>query len=85
MPRRPGIVRVCGTTAAGVNLWPHGVCSTSIVGDWIAVSSEAPPYAAYSSRAPHYEAPSYHARCPYCGTARKPFTYVNCINCGAPA
>lgn len=26
-----------------------------------------------------------HGRCPYCGTARKPFTYVNCINCGAPA
>ena len=85
MPRRrPDIVRVCSTTTDFS--WPHGVCSTSLLGSYAAISST--PYAPctdYSSRAPHYEAPSYHARCPYCGTARKPFTYVNCINCGAPA
>jgi len=87
MPRRrPAIVRACSTVAS-VDLWPHGVCSTSLVGAYT-ISSVPYSYAPctdYSSRAPHYEAPSYHARCPYCGTARKPFTYVNCINCGAPA
>lgn len=76
--------------STGGNIGPPrwAVTSTSplsAVGDWFAYSSVAPSYAAYSTRAPHYEAPSYHARCPYCGTARKPFTYVNCINCGAPA
>jgi hypothetical protein len=65
-----------------------GVCSTSLVSEaWMTVTSEAhPSLATYSTRAPHYEPPKpYHAKCPYCGTHRKPFTYMNCINCGAPA
>ena len=85
MRRRPQVIRACSTVA----LWPHGVCSTSLVGNWDAISST--PYRAtcsseFSTRGRNDEAPTpYHARCPYCGTARKPFTYMNCINCGAPA
>lgn len=69
--------------------WDYvGVCSTSLIGSLIISSTpfRAVPCTDYSTRAPHYEPPKpYHARCPYCGTARQPFTYVNCINCGAPA
>lgn len=67
--------------------WPV-MCSTRMVGefDYACFSTVAPFVPGNSSsESPAEISPSYHARCPYCGTARKPFTYVNCINCGAPA
>jgi hypothetical protein len=65
-----------------------GVCSTSLVSEaWMTVTSEAHPSLCFSTVAPHHaDTPKpARARCPYCGTHRRPFTYTNCINCGAPA
>lgn len=82
MRRRPQPALVCSTVAQP---WDYaGVCSTSLIGSFVISSTPFVP-GDISSESPAEISPSYHARCPYCGTARKPFTYVNCINCGAPA
>ena len=65
-----------------------GMCSTSRIGDLssFCFSTVAFVPGDISSESEARISPSHaHARCPYCGTARKPFTFANCINCGAPA
>ena len=77
--------------STGGNIRPPrwSVCSTGLVSDLslfcfstVALSSAGDISSESSER---LQPATYHARCPYCGTARKPFTYVNCVNCGAPA
>ncbi len=74
-----------GSTVSGAMLMR--VFSTVTPGD---LSTSSTPFCYpvastdYADHAPHYEPPR-PVRCAYCGTLRKPWTYDNCINCGAPA